>query len=205
MLLDAARSARTTRRRRSLSEPLAQRAARAASRRRAQDTAGVSTRQRDRRGRRADRARARPAATVSARPPSGGRRHQTSMISFSLLARRPSRSLDVAIGELLNLVAGALLVVVGDLVVAMQRLDLVDRLVADVADRDACPSSAFLWTILTRSWRRSSFSGGMPSRIVWPSMLGVSPRSLVSIALRIAPTVARSKATICKRPRVGRA
>ncbi len=39
------------------------------------------------------------------------------------------------------------------------------------------PSSASLWTSLTRSRRRSSVSAGMGRRMTLPSLLGLSPRS----------------------------
>src|SRR5665213_2681084 len=62
-------------------------------------------------------------------------------------------------------------------------------------------SSDFFLTSLTRSLRRSSVSGGIERRIVAPSTSGFKPRSLVSIALRIAPTTLLSNAvTSSERP-----
>jgi len=44
------------------------------------------------------------------------------------------------------------------------------------------PSSASRCTSLTRSRRRSSVSAGIGRRITWPSLLGLSPRSLSMMA-----------------------
>ncbi len=48
-------------------------------------------------------------------------------------------------------------------------------------------SSAFWRTSLTYSRRRSSVSGGMGTRMTWPSLAGLSPWSLVLSAFSTAP------------------
>ena len=58
------------------------------------------------------------------------------------------------------------------------------------------PSSAFFLTTFTRSLRRSSLSGGMTSGFDRRPRWASDPRSLFSIALRIAPTVLRSNAAM---------
>ena len=64
------------------------------------------------------------------------RAHQTSMISFSLPCDEIVDLLDVLVGELLHLIGAALDLIVGDRALLGERLDLVDRLVADVAHGD---------------------------------------------------------------------
>ena len=104
---------------------------------------------------------------------------------------------DEAIGRFLKLVLHALVVVLGDVVIFELRAQIVVDFMAHVADGDLAVF-ALLLTIFTRSLRRSSLSAGIDRRIELPSTLGVRPKSLFSMALRISPTVLRSKAAIIK-------
>src|SRR5579875_2796098 len=54
------------------------------------------------------------------------------------------------------------------------------------------PSSTRRCTSLTSSLRRCSESGGSTRRIMWPSLLGVRPRSDLRIAFSIGPSIERS-------------
>ena len=71
----------------------------------------------------------------------------------------------------------------------------VDRIAADIAGGDARLLDA-LGTCLLRSRRRSSVSCGMISRMTWPSLLGVRPRSDFRMAFSMSPMVLRSQGRI---------
>ena len=84
-----------------------------------------------RRARRKKSARARQKALCDAW---ALRRYQTSRISFSLALAAWSSLVDVAVGQLLDLVEGPLLVVLADHLVLEQLLDGFVGVAADVAD-----------------------------------------------------------------------
>ena len=65
------------------------------------------------------------------------------------------------------------------------------------------PSSARVCTCFTSSLRRSSVSGGKASRITWPSLDGVMPRSLDWIAFSIRPRAFLSNGRDRQQPRLG--
>lgn len=86
--------------------------------------------------------------------------------------------LDVLVGEILNVLFGLLLVVLGQFALLLGLLDVVDCVAADVADGDLGILGVFA-DLLRETLRRSSVSCGKTRRITRPSFCGLMPRSEV--------------------------